>query len=243
MSEYKGIKGFQVQTRTEDPSPTEAQSGDFYYNSSTGQFKQINTGGAPIGTWSSGGDLNTARTDLTGTGTKAAGLAIGGRPGNLNYVEQYNGSSWSEIAEIGSGRYAAAAAGSPSAALYFGGYFSSAPAGTRNLTELWNGSSWTETGNLNKATHGHHGWGTTTAALCVAGSKRPPDAILAMVEEWNGSSWTEVADVSENKYYGGGTCGGTTSSGAFFGGYNPPTHIATTEHWNSPAQTTNTLTD
>ena len=25
MSEYKGIKGFQVQTRTEDPSPTEAQ--------------------------------------------------------------------------------------------------------------------------------------------------------------------------------------------------------------------------
>ena len=27
MSEYKGIKGFQVQTRTEDPSPTEAQTG------------------------------------------------------------------------------------------------------------------------------------------------------------------------------------------------------------------------
>ena len=43
MSEYKGIKGFQVQTRTEDPSPTEAQVGDFYYNSSTGQFKTINT--------------------------------------------------------------------------------------------------------------------------------------------------------------------------------------------------------
>ena len=42
MSEYKGIKGFQVQTRTEDPSPTEAQTGDFYYNSSTGQFKTIN---------------------------------------------------------------------------------------------------------------------------------------------------------------------------------------------------------
>ena len=51
MSEYKGIKGFQVQTRTEDPSPTEAQAGDFYYNSTTGQFKTVNTGGAPIGTW------------------------------------------------------------------------------------------------------------------------------------------------------------------------------------------------
>ena len=32
--------------------------GDFYYNSSTGQFKNINTGGAPIGTWASGGSLN-----------------------------------------------------------------------------------------------------------------------------------------------------------------------------------------
>ena len=51
MSEYKGIKGFQVQTRSEDPSPTEVQVGDFYYNSSTGQFKTINDGGAPIGTW------------------------------------------------------------------------------------------------------------------------------------------------------------------------------------------------
>ena len=55
MSEYKGIKGFQVQTRSEDPSPTEAQVGDFYYNSTTGLFKTINDGGPPIGTFSSGG--------------------------------------------------------------------------------------------------------------------------------------------------------------------------------------------
>ena len=36
MAEYKEIKGFRVQTRTEDP--TEGIVGDFYYNSSTGQF-------------------------------------------------------------------------------------------------------------------------------------------------------------------------------------------------------------
>ena len=56
MSEYKGIKGFQVQTRTEDP--TNGIAGDFYYNSTTGQFKTVNTGGAPIGTWASGANLN-----------------------------------------------------------------------------------------------------------------------------------------------------------------------------------------
>ena len=42
-----------------DPSTTpaadyaDAITGDFYYNSTTGQFKTVNTGGAPIGTWSS----------------------------------------------------------------------------------------------------------------------------------------------------------------------------------------------
>ena len=41
-----------------DPSTTPAAdyanaiTGDFYYNSTTGQFKTVNTGGAPIGTWS-----------------------------------------------------------------------------------------------------------------------------------------------------------------------------------------------
>ena len=29
----------------------DAITGDFYYNSTTGQFKTVNTGGAPIGTW------------------------------------------------------------------------------------------------------------------------------------------------------------------------------------------------
>ena len=30
-----------------------AITGDFYYNSTTGQFKTVNDGGAPIGTWAS----------------------------------------------------------------------------------------------------------------------------------------------------------------------------------------------
>ena len=58
MSEYKGIKGFQVQTRTSDPGPTEAQTGDFYYNSTTGQFKTVGLG---VGSWATGGDLTNAR--------------------------------------------------------------------------------------------------------------------------------------------------------------------------------------
>jgi hypothetical protein len=220
MSEYKGIKGFQVQTRTEDPSPTEAQAGDFYYNSSTGQFKNIITGGAPLGSWSSGGSLNNTRTDLTGTGTKAAGLAIGGRPGNLDYVEQYNGSSWSEIAEIGTGRYAGAAAGSPSAALYFGGYISSPPSGARNLTENWNGSSWTEVNELNSTIAYQFGLGTSTAAISAAGNRYSP--VVANYETWDGTNWTAAGSMNAAKLVGARGLG-TQTAGLAAGGYTPST--------------------
>ena len=100
MSEYKGIKGFQVQTRDEDPS--EGIVGDFYYNSLLGQFKTVNAG---VGSWSSGGNLNTARKDLGSFGNGATnGIAVGGYGGSGasagNYVESYNGSSWTETTEI-----------------------------------------------------------------------------------------------------------------------------------------------
>ena len=49
MSEYKGIKGFQVQTRSEDPTPYAQALADNPY----------------AGTWSSGGNLNTARSRTT----------------------------------------------------------------------------------------------------------------------------------------------------------------------------------
>ncbi len=48
MSEYKGIKGFQVQTRTEDPVPYAQALADNPY----------------AGAWASGGNLNTARRSI-----------------------------------------------------------------------------------------------------------------------------------------------------------------------------------
>ena len=65
MSEYKGIKGFQVQTRTEDPTPYAQALADNPY----------------AGAWGSGGALNTAKQQMAGAGTThTAALAIGGSP-------------------------------------------------------------------------------------------------------------------------------------------------------------------
>jgi hypothetical protein len=60
MATYKGIQGFGVETLASDP--TEPGSvGQIFYNSTSGTFKVVKPGGAPVGTWASVVDLNTAR--------------------------------------------------------------------------------------------------------------------------------------------------------------------------------------
>ena len=73
MSEYKGIKGFQVQTRTDDPVPYAQALSDNPY----------------VGAWSSGGAMNTAKYGVTnGTcGIQTAAISAGGHP-DLGETEQ-----------------------------------------------------------------------------------------------------------------------------------------------------------
>ena len=156
MSEYKGIKGFQVQTRTQDPSPTEAQVGDFYYNSTTGVFNQINSGGAPLGAFASGANLPTAKDYLGGIGTQGAALAITGTTpdyGQTNKTNSYNGTSWSELANLNLGRSDGtfAADGTTTSGIMAGGQLFPSPGTVLNNTETWNGASWTVVNTLNTA--------------------------------------------------------------------------------------------
>ena len=64
MAKLKTFSGFPVQNLSSDSTSV----GQIYYNSTSGQFKAIKNGGAPIGTWSSGGNLNTGRKDASGFG-------------------------------------------------------------------------------------------------------------------------------------------------------------------------------
>jgi hypothetical protein len=60
MANYKELEGFGVQTLATDPD-TPGWVGSIFYNSTSGTFKTVKPGGAPIGTWASGDNLNTAR--------------------------------------------------------------------------------------------------------------------------------------------------------------------------------------
>jgi hypothetical protein len=54
MANYKELEGFGVQTLAADPD-TPGWVGSIFYNSTSGTFKTVKPGGAPAGTWASGG--------------------------------------------------------------------------------------------------------------------------------------------------------------------------------------------
>ena len=87
MTTFKEIRGTAVQSVSSDPSNPEG--GQLWYNNSIGVLKGYQLGAA---TWSSGGNLGTARRNLPGAGTQTVGLAFGGfTTANTAVTEEWSG--------------------------------------------------------------------------------------------------------------------------------------------------------
>jgi hypothetical protein len=89
MSEYKGIKGFSIQSLSADPA--DPNIGQVWYNSTSGSWKVTSV--TTASSWATGNNLNTARASVAGAGTQTAGLAFGGQP-PTGATEEYDGNSW-----------------------------------------------------------------------------------------------------------------------------------------------------
>ncbi len=74
--------------------------------------------------WASGGALNQSRYGLGGVGTQTAFIAFGGRVSPPNSIvddtETYNGTSFTEVNDLGTARFSLGSAGTQTAALDFG---------------------------------------------------------------------------------------------------------------------------
>ena len=200
MATYKEIKGVTIQTLDSDPV--------------------VNAG-----SWSSGGDLNTARYQGGGAGTQTAASLFGGYSSPNAVHEYYNGSSWSEQTDLNTGRSSAASGGTQTASLLAGGYT------TTNVTntETWNGSSWTETTEINTSRRGLSSLGQVNTAILAAGGYTT--TAVNNVENWNGSSWTEIAEVTTTGYSGSGS--GTNTEGLILN-LHPS---STNQYWNGSSWT------
>jgi hypothetical protein len=208
MSKYKEIKGFKVQTLTSDTAASIAATG----------------------TWASAPSLNTGRghAGSSKNGTTSASIYFGGYPPTnprRAETENFNGSSWTEVGDLNSGRSNMASFGTATAAISSGG--STQPGVNVASNESWNGSAWTEVGDLNSGRRELAGLGITTAGLAVGGTSGS-----ALVESWNGSSFTEVGDLNTGRANLGGA--GTSTAALAFGGNGPE---GETETWNGSAWT------
>ena len=192
---------------------TKINLGQVYFNSGSNAFK-VTEQPVPGGTWASSNTLNSPRSNAGSSGTQTAALFFGGDgpPGTLAITEEYNGSSWSEVADLNVARSQMffSNQGTQTAALSATGY----PVSTN--VESWNGSSWTETTENNTGRRNGASFGTQTAMLGTGGYIPPGYQTLA--EQWDGSSWTEVANCPDPKFISRGG-GGTTTAGIIAGNY------------------------
>lgn len=213
MAKYSEIKGFTVQTLSTDTVANQAANG----------------------AWSSGGSMTVARSNTGGAGIQTSALAISNDGSPYAPNEEYNGTSWAEIAELNTGRNGAGNGANAEAAMLSGGYAS----GGSNKTERYNGSSWTEVNTLNRIREGQQSTGTWTAAIYASGFSRSiPDGNTypTAVEEWNGTSWTEVNEV--NTARGSATTAGLQTSALLSGGNTPSTNYGyQVESWNGASWT------
>ena len=190
-----------------------------------------------VGTWSSGGNMNTAGS-RQGTGTQTAAIVFGGQtgPGSIANAETYDGSSFTEVNDLNTSRMQLGAFGLQTASIAAAGLSPPAPGLTSNV-ESWNGTSWTETTNVNTARRTQAGDGSQTSGL-IAGGSNAGSTVDGETEIWNGSTWTESGDLNTARGWLGGTAQGTTTASLVFGGNGPyPTVVGFTESFNGTTWT------
>jgi len=226
MPDYKAIHGKNIQHLASDLDNAEGE-GQIWFNTTTSDYKTIVK---VAGAWSTGANMGTGRYGNAGSGPTSASITFGGSPPGPALCETYDGSSWTEVGDLNTGRVRIAGAdqGTTTATLAFGGYVSP---NNKNESEEWDGSSWTEGSNLNTARRGSLGSGTQTAGMCSTGTAAP--GVTAANETYDGSSWTEVGDLNTARTDVGG--GGTNTSAITVGGSVNPKQQA--ESWNGTSWT------
>ena len=133
--------------------------------------------------------MNTGRGGTASVGTTStAALAVAGSYPQVNNVESWDGSSWTETTEVNTARFSFQGSGSTTDGLVFGGrIISSPPAAASALTESWDGSSWTEVADLATARGGGGGAqniSSSTSALYFGGNTGNTNT-----EEWTAADF------------------------------------------------------
>jgi len=186
--------------------------------------------------WTAGGTVNREKgSEQQGFGIVTAAVITCGYDAEdpvstfTTFVEEYNGTAWTEVNNTSDGRQGGSAAGTEAAGFIFGG---APPLGLGLVTEEYDGTSWAAGGSLTTGRERPMGdaCGTQTAALCIGGYTT---TAITTCEEYGGTSWTAGGALNTAMYNGG--CSGTQTAGLSFAGNNPGVNIC--ESYNGTAWT------
>jgi hypothetical protein len=210
--------------------------GQLYFNSTTNTFKET-ISDVPGTSWSSGTNLNSTRTFNNAAGSIPSAITFGGSPAPTQaYAEQWNGSAWTEVADLNEGRVGGAGGGASGTDAIMAGGYELPNVGNSVNTEIWDGSSWTEVNNLNAQKY------TAGSAIPVStsGFAFGGNPSVATAEVWDGTNWTEVSDLNTARMYLAGF-GSATSAIAGNGidpSASPPTYLQNkVEKWDGSSWT------
>ena len=204
MATFKEIKGVKVVTKATDPTASEAEGTVWYNSTSPTALKYAIQG---TGARSSGNNMNESKSIMGTSGVQTGAIAAGGQTPSaaVDNVETYNGTTWTEKANLNLARQSLQACGTTTAALAWSGW-QNYPLGGTGASELWNNTSWTTVNSTVRgatgAQAGASAGASSTSALYWGGQ---PGA-QTLCETWDGTSWTEGTNLNT-----------AISQGAFFG--------------------------
>ena len=120
-------------------------------------------------------------------------MIAGGAPGTVTSsteVEEYNGTSWSEVNDMPSGSFAIGASrNAPQTnGIVFGGV-NAANTGVRAEADSYDGTNWTEVAEMNTGRKQLGGSGVSSTSALAFGGGYPGVNGSDLTETWNGSSW------------------------------------------------------
>jgi serine/threonine-protein kinase PknK len=224
------------------------QEGMLWFNSTSQTLKGYGTAaGIPAGTWASGGTMNQGRLAGSMGGTQTDAIYGGGLiPGGSTVdAETYDGSTWTEVNNMSTARYAGTGFGTSTPTTMIVAGIGPGPT-VYGVSEAYNGSIWTEVADLNTSRWylGSASSGTNTDGLVFGGFNQAVTVQYAQTESYNGTSWAEVNDLNTAKGYpvGFGTPGSAGSANGFIlpGTYPSPTETWDGTSWTNTGQNFNT---
>ena len=240
MTDFKTLKSIPVKTISGDRAGASFEGQLYYDSDGVGIFKFV--GALAAGTWASGGTLvsGNRRNAAVSCGVQAAALIAGGYrsdspAGNTVFTEVYNGSSWSEVADLNSARAFGNGStnGTTTATIAAGG--NNPDDAATDLVELWNGTGWSEIAELNTARKETPGGAGISTSTLIFGGNVP---VTVNTESWNGASWTIVASLATGREALGNNSAGSASAGLIGGGSTGgASRTNATEEWTVPAST------